>query len=49
MSDTADLFSCLVEELSWEWTATYACAVCLEDTVYMADEVWVDSKTYACS
>ena len=49
MSDPADLLTGLVEELSWERTASNACAVGFEDTVYMADLLWAYSESYACS
>ena len=49
VSDATEFLAGLVKELSRERTASYSCAVCLEDTVDMSDEVWVNSKSYACT
>ena len=49
MSDAADLLSGLIKEFCWERTAADACTICLEDTIYMSDEVWIHSETHACT
>ena len=47
MTDLAQLFSYLVKQLGWEWTFAYTCAVCLEDTIYLADMLRSHTQTGA--
>ena len=49
MAYGAHLGSCLVEELSREWTCSDACAVGLHDTIDFSYLVWTDAETDAGS